>query len=269
MKIKSILLSAYLLLCSMLLCGCSFYKEYEGEYSDLYTEACCSLVFSNGFLRSESVHQSAIDLIEEDDYGRKLFSYYEKQLYHFEGQKYILSLLVCQKSDYEYVYYYPDYNFYSIDTQKKVDIYDSHKPTSVPDPLSEFTEDEINALKEKNDWNKELQIDKCVKQKIFVEKEKCEIDKSVLNGICNDIVDMDEYSLYKHSFLCSDEYGRKIYCLEFSNRELNRYYIILLNPDLTYDKQTFSREIFGPFNCQNEIYELKQNNNWNMPILIS
>ena len=270
MKTKSIILSVCLLFCSVQLCGCSDYKEYEGEYKDLYTEACYSLICHEGFLRSEDIHQSAIDLIEEDNYGRKLFSYYEEQWYSTaDGQKYILSLLICQKSDDDYVYYYPDINYYSVTTQYiNVGHYDSHRPTHVSDPLSKFKEEEIYAIKMKNDWNKEFREEKCIREKIITNKKEIEIDKTLLDGICNDILSKEDYShLASYRFLCEDEYGRKIYGFNLivRSREYHRYFAVILNPDMTYDRQTFSVEIYGPFNCQNELQELKLKNNWDMP----
>lgn len=45
-----------------------------------------------------------------------------------------------------------------------------------------------------------------------------------------------------------------------------KYFAVILNPDMTYDKDTFCTEIVGPFNCQDELKELKVANNWNVPI---
>ena len=58
--------------------GCT-YKEYKGEYPDLYTVAINSILWNNGHsYGADKAVDSNIEVIETDEYGRILFSYYEK-----------------------------------------------------------------------------------------------------------------------------------------------------------------------------------------------
>lgn len=81
---------------------------------------------------------------ETDDYGRILFEFDG----HNSATYYLHHLMICQYIDYigKYVYYYPKN---SVITIKGFD----------------FTESSIEKLKEDNDWNKEVDLSKCIKKK--------------------------------------------------------------------------------------------------------
>lgn len=90
---------------SLLLVACDGRAYYEGHDYDLFSVAVNSLLGVNGYGGKGSGPK--IQVIEEDNYGRKLFSYLGDGL----GNSY--SLLICQKSDDKYAYYYPDFNIIS------------------------------------------------------------------------------------------------------------------------------------------------------------
>lgn len=265
-------------LCPFTMCGCLYpYAGYSGKYPYTYTEACYSLPFSSGrqVAISEQV-DPVIDLIEEDRYGRKLFCYYEDQacnVYNSDNSwegRYILSLLICQKSDDENVYYYPDCNYYSVHIPYTGYFYTEN----FPEPLSYFKEEEIESFKEQNDWDKEFHEEKCIKQKLITDKESDEIDQTSKDEIQKGIMKTDGIDPFDfHEFascvnLCSDEFGRKIYCFEFRGRNRGYYYCIgVFNPDMTFDKDTFARQIYPPFNCQKDIKELKELNHWSEALI--
>ncbi len=144
---KVSILGILLLILPVILCGCQTpYDGYKGEYTWAYTEACYSLLFAQGSGEDPDKHYDPIiDIIEEDEYGRKMFCYYEWQTcYISDEEKVILSLLICQKSDESYAYFYPDVNLYSAFTEKDEQI---RGYEHVPDPLSEFKEEEIRTFK--------------------------------------------------------------------------------------------------------------------------
>lgn len=74
----------------------------------------------------------SMELLETDSYGRELFL-------HKKWTEQVYILLVCQSKDDTYAYYYEDYSYliHSADN-------------------SDFTQDEIDWLKSKNDWNQPL-----------------------------------------------------------------------------------------------------------------
>jgi len=74
----------------------------------LFTVAIYSLLGARGYTPEYHGYvPTDIKVLEEDDYGRVLFAYCEDQ----NGT--VTTLLIIQKSDEKYSYYYPDYNFIS------------------------------------------------------------------------------------------------------------------------------------------------------------
>ncbi len=78
MKRLALLLLCVALLFSLAGCGNKPYK-YKGNHADLYTVANNSLLWTTGYsILTEYRGDPAITIIEEDAYGRVLFSYTEK-----------------------------------------------------------------------------------------------------------------------------------------------------------------------------------------------
>jgi hypothetical protein len=123
----------------------SYRPKYTGEHPELFSVAVNSLLGTKGYAQSERPFQPELVLQEEDNYGRKLFFYNE-----LEGIS-AYSLVISQKSDSEYVYFYPDYNFISSEDEV-------------------FSDEETEVLKRKNDWGKEINEDKCTKTNIVTKK---------------------------------------------------------------------------------------------------
>ena len=122
-------------------CWSSHDGTYHGEYPELFSVAINSILGTAGYgSDGELVFDSAIGLVEEDSYGRILFIYYECN----EISQY--SLVICQKSDDNYAYFYPDYNFISISIEEYLYDYE------VLEAVDSFPVDEIEELKTKNDW---------------------------------------------------------------------------------------------------------------------
>ncbi|MCH5163316.1 MAG: hypothetical protein J1G38_07535 [Clostridiales bacterium] len=146
------------------------YDGYTGKHADLYSIAVDSISGSRGYIMSERRHQPAVILIEEDEYGRKMFCYSES--YEQEGQIY---LIIGQQSDGGYAYYYPSENYIASrfsDCYNRMGIYGSKRPASIKNPLLDFTDEQIEKLKEDNDWGQELNYDKCTKVKIIRNTDK-------------------------------------------------------------------------------------------------
>lgn len=161
MKSKSVL-TVCLILTVMFFCGCSY--KYTGDYPDLYSVAINSILWNNGHsYGADRAIDAEIDIIEKDDYGRTLYTYYEK--YYAGAEISFSALLIAQSSADGYIYFYEDYNFII----KKQELYSSNKIS--------FTQEEIDNIKTLNDWNKELNLEKCIKKVIAVTK--CEIPYEV------------------------------------------------------------------------------------------
>ena len=148
---KKILLLASLFLILVLASGC--YNGYTGEHVDLYTEAINSVPWVNGYSWGADFKcDPEIEIIDEDQYGRVMFTYYEK--YYSGADISFSALIICQGSNEKEVFYYEDENY----IVKKQVIYSQN--------LERFTEEEIEKLKANNDWNKKISYDKCVRKEI-------------------------------------------------------------------------------------------------------
>src|SRR5690554_6153268 len=90
---------------SLMLVSCTS-TEYKGEFPQLYSVATHSILGNLGYADHTD---SIITIIEEDGFGRILFSYTEETTTY--------SILILQKSDEVYSYYYEDYNFISKEFQ--------------------------------------------------------------------------------------------------------------------------------------------------------
>ena len=186
------------------------YNGYIGEYPDLFTVAINSLVGSNGYILSETAFPPVVELLEEDSYGRRLFCYSEDS-----GTG--VSLVVSQKTDGVYVWFYPDYNFISAPLAegngiKKIA---SDVPSEIINPYNDFSLEEIAALKEVNDWEDPLDEGKADMTKIVREKPEREMNEQYLEEIYNAYAEKysTATSYYGCEYFLSDGYGREMIVL--------------------------------------------------------
>ncbi|MCI8596722.1 MAG: hypothetical protein HFE35_07950 [Clostridia bacterium] len=158
--------------------GCS-YKGYTGEYPELFTVAINSIPNVKGYGVSEVPHQPVVNLIEQDKYGRKFFCYSEEVGRYANDEERNMALrggvnlVICQFSDSEYAYYYPNTTYISapLCEGNRIYIYGKNSPATIDNPLNDFTDEEIEELKQKNDWGQELDLEKCEKAPIVRIKE--------------------------------------------------------------------------------------------------
>lgn len=246
-KNKKLILFFICVLVVFCLSGCA-YTHYTGENTDLYTIAVNSLLWTNGHsFETDRYSNSEIEILEKDNYGRILFLYEEK--YFSGGQIVFSSLLICQKKEDNYVFYYPDYNFISIERNpylnEKID----------------FSIEQIEELKNLNDWNKEINLEKCVKKEISNTKQKVEINDEILNEI------FSRYDGYENNcevyYLTNDDYGRFICYGTAIVQEEYVYLVMIFNPDSTYNAETCFYEPADYYNYQEEFKQFKELNNWN------
>ncbi|MCH3977138.1 MAG: hypothetical protein LKE36_06045 [Bacilli bacterium] len=167
-KSKNITIYIYFVISSLFLTGCSdLYKGYTGEHPDLYSVAINSKEDFLGYIRSEVRHQPVVESLEEDHYGRQLFVYSEGQ-----GTSGDVYLIISQYATDENAYFYYGINYISeeIIEGNYIHLYGSKKPATIDNPYNEFAIDEINELKQSNDWGEEIDISKCTQVEIVNEK---------------------------------------------------------------------------------------------------
>ena len=146
------------------------YKGYTGEYPQLFTVAVRSIPGARGYIPSEVPHQPAISLIEEDSFGRQMFCYCESV-----GDDAVIYLFVCHGFDDENAYYYEGaYTYAAINgnPHSRIHLRGEKYPAQIEYPMLDFTDVQVEILKEANDWNSELNLSKCTKAPIVRKVEK-------------------------------------------------------------------------------------------------
>ncbi len=244
------------------------YKGYEGEKKALYTEAIFSLLGNRGYYSNgEQFYDPEIIIIEEDDYGRIMFSYVENN--DISSYNY----LIAQKLDDHYVYFYPDYNFISSEYDAQID-----------SEQAVFTPDEIYDLKTVNDWNLPLDESKMIHFEITDLKEmpKSIVSNDIFETLLNALAQKSNYlgddTLYRYSeYFLTDDYGRTMYYVYGVGRDalgegvspdsVAQYFytVIIIQPDGSYDLDNSIMELSSFQEYQNELYTFKTLNEWNQP----
>ncbi|MDE6075985.1 MAG: hypothetical protein K2G26_06075, partial [Clostridia bacterium] len=250
--------------------GCKYcsYQGYDGEYSELYTEAVYSILGAKGYYDSPSLMDPKIEILETDNYGRVMYAYNESGT---------IAVCIMQKADENYVYYYPDFNFIRSSCFTWVDDLKEYVSNS-------FSNESITSLKDLNDFDKEYDESKCIKTTITRHKETLGCSKNIekkLETLCKQYAKDNgckgEDSVYRYSLYCtSDDYGRMLFYIYGIHRDVKGEGIspnsenmsfdlaIIFNPDWSFD--TANSLLWLKDNYQNDLKEFKQLHNWNQPL---
>jgi len=251
------------------LTGCYNPKKFRNPIIGAYIVQIENSLFG---VSSESFRDTKYIVIEEDDFGRKMYLFVGKTWatvdYVQDNEEKVLSILIQQKTDNEFVYYYDDFCFI-------VEKFDNSINWNVDDQYflnvtySEIANEEIERLMANNDWNKPINEEKCIKKPILdinyktkasmVKKHK---RQEVFELMCE--YEKPFHVEYFLRYLTSDDYNRHIYFFRTSNENFyyTNSYVLMFFPDNTYVIQ----EIFDIWNYQEELRNFKYNNSWNSPI---
>lgn len=248
------LATVVLALCLLFSCiGCNP-SPYAGKNVELFTVAAHS-VAGAGWRGGRT------EIVETDAYGRVLFSYTQGYLPHpLADCAGLCVYAICQQSDRKFTYYYEDICFIAAPSWEA------------------FAPDDIERLKEINDWEQELEPELMSKQKRArwpdgvkrYNAEGCSYDVGVAEA--DKIVNRDMYgwSGGKHDV---DQAGKTLYFIRtYKNRRppvdpnsvvlFVRAYFMILNTDGTYDPENYLIEVPDIFNYQELLHELKERNGW-------
>lgn len=244
---------------------------YVGWHTDLYTVAMYNVFGAAGFMDGgEPIWDSEIFIIETDNYGRVLFFYDE----YLAETNYGTAIVIMQKSDRDYVYYYQD------------DCYTPYFNTDRQYPFGyrdAFSDEDIEALKLANDWNKEINLDKCTKSEITnkIPSGQLEITRKEFNAVLMPYVKTLGYkgddTIYRFSNYCNtDKYGRELYYVygigsdvdgegvSPSSKKQNFEFAMIFNPDKSCPSENIYL-ITDPTLTPEALKVLKQNAGWNQP----
>ena len=250
----------FILAFSMLLSlvSCTYTYKYKGDDVDLFTTAIHSVLWTKGSSGWEWPTDPIITVIDKDQYGRVLFRYTEDVI--AQNVQPFSSLVILQSSTEDYVYYYENINYI---VKAKEGFF--HEDEAI------FFDDEIQLLKNANDWNEPIDLNKCVKKTIVKHRpQSLPIEESEMEAICETKV-LALYNNYdKHDYLfCNftqDEYGRDIWfaiALSYNWKEWEyeiMFLVVLFQQDLSYDVIELPQ-----FDYQEQFIQFKAENGWNCP----
>lgn len=213
---------------------------YNGEYPSLFCVAINSIPLTKGYEQSEIRFNPTIVVLDEDDFGRVLFSYYE------DSPVSTYSLLIMQTGDNEKVYFYPDYNFISSDS-------------------ADFSNEAINNLKNLNDWNQEYEEAKFVDYPITSSKSISPLIYENIKPFYEFVFPGDEHFSDDRwiKYFISDQNERQMYAI--LSRDRTKFAVLLFNSDGTYDCEKGYLILTDFYAYQDQLKEFKENNNWNEP----
>ena len=245
-KIISLFLSLVFTL--IIFSGCK-YKGYSGVNPDLFTVAINSVLWTNGYSwGADFVCDSTVEVIDKDSYGRTIFAYCEK--YYKGGDITFSALIICQYSNEKEVFYYEDTNYI---IKKEVTL--SYK-------VGIFSQEEIEYLKLINDWNKEIDYNKCVKKEITKNKPEIPYKEKITNQIIKHFNLINgEYDIFM-DYLTSDLSNSK-YIIYGNIRKHGGEDIIFIG--LAEKDNDIKLNIMIPSNVydyKDEFINFKQANNW-------
>lgn len=240
------ILMIFIVFILMFIYGCDDTARYKGQYPELFSIA------TNNILGVTGNDFDKIEILDEDQYGRIMFSYetWHSYLITESYDESIYCIIISQKSDDVYSYVYTDYNFI------------------VAQSADEISSDKINELKELNDWNKELNEDLFVKIPIKYKKDQGNINTKVIRKAFNFSISNYTITWQDYCFFTKDEYGRQIYFVRNrdENKKLKNAYVMMFFSDGTFNEDTYITEITDIWNYQDELADFKSINNWNNPI---
>jgi len=248
-KIISVLL--VLLLLTIVLTSCFQGVRYTGDYPELFSVAIGSALGTRGFveagIESSREAEPSVWVLEEDDFGRVLFGYSEGGVSREVGSgksasRRVRVYLVAQRSEGNYVYFYPHYNFI-IGVGSGIHIHDRYF-----EDLLRVSNEDLYALKEANSWNQEMSDDTAFERvRIVRRKERGPVTSEI----------RVDWMIY----LRTDRFGRSVYAISSDYSHT----VYLFQPDNSLDWETGFIEMTDLFNYQTELRLFMEANGWNMP----
>ena len=255
------------------------YGGYKGDRTDLYTVAVNNVFGTFGHhSNGEVVFDPHIHVIETDAFGRTLFFYSE--FYTSSVNPVVdngMAFVIMQYSNDETVYYYQDECYLPFyDTNN---YYETESDWAAIEKKMDTAA--LDALKKANDWNQEINEEKCASLKISKHKNKSALrpHKHELNepvyayevqngytGEDEDFVDVTEYCQ-------TDRYGKELFWVwgmtsnaDETDKTVYEYhdYAVILNADGKVAENGIAK-IPSPTESLKIVNQLKSATGWNTP----
>ena len=235
---------------------------YDGEYQDLNTVSVSSIV------GTYSLDTDKIELMEKDSYGRVLFGTLIDRG-PVTGIS-VLAILIMQKTDGENVWFYGERNY----LYREVEMVSDYSKVNLPAMLSEsFTEEDINGLKEKNDWQIDPETLNVTMVKASINDRQAQREGAKITDETKESIERNLGGRFWWYFRKSAD-GRMllyVYSIVSTENKSYRRYLMVLNESSTpgyygYDYIVYSNdnyvEIKGDGNPAEQVAAFLQKINW-------
>ena len=240
--IGSLLIVMMIILFSISISGC-FHKD-SLETVTMMTQAFYAIPGVHN-----EPHSPHSKFIETDNYGRTLFRFYSGS--HS-------ALCILQESDDKYVYYYDNVSF----------LINSYN-------YNMYNPDELDALKEANDWNEKLDDSKMIKRELL----KSTLSRTRKSEISQKRANESFYTIYPDNdktmtFVIYSDYsqtGQELFYVErqqnVSTTEVYNYevldcYLMILNADGSFDPDNYLIKVDDWDQINTLLAEIKEKNGW-------
>lgn len=227
---KSTIFITLICMCVVLLCSCSESNPNKKMLCAVASYSVPGMSFSDTILPE-------VQIIEQDDYHRVLFTYANPEA---DGEQEQTVWIICQKITRKQFYYYEDFNYSFQGDQAAID-----------------------ALKQQNDWGKPLE-----EQKFSVRKPKFNaffstpgiVSSSVLDRkeISKAIKDNYNYSTTNFGFCDADGSGNELWIFELNKDGAISEYFVFANSKYEVELLEIVNGIFDP----EDLHEFKMNCGW-------
>lgn len=203
---KSIIISM-MILCVLIMCSC---RLETGEFLEL--ALCGSYAVPGCFSSDLKGATPSTEVLDRDEYGRILFLYEAVNLVSGETEE---SLVICQKLDEDYVYYYEDICY----------------------SRGDISEEAIETLKSGNDWGKPLNDSLMSGRENLISLDLCiQFSTDLLSygkvrdAICNHL-GITEQNIKISRFQDRSPSGHELYIISTSFDQTETYYLAIISPD--------------------------------------
>lgn len=183
---------------------------------------------------------ASIKVIETDDHGRILFKATKSGSTFYNGHL-VAAYIVCQYNDEDTAYCYPDICYELTDG-------------------GELSKERLDALKERNDWNKEIDRDKCKAETDITYEDPADEWLDEMFYAHADV----EKAFVKNLFFGRDSDGKKLYVTTWiKNRgsENNEYGLYLIVVDRLFQFIAIEK-VDEPLEIASYILKIKEETGW-------
>lgn len=235
------LLSIILVLAQITFCiGCTPPRfDSANKFSNL-------LISSNVLFAISGINGKG-ESIERDAYGRELFKYYIYPGGYEPICNELCVYIISQRQTLTNILYYEDFCFI------------------LSDSFNKFTQDDIDALKNKNDWGNPFVLEKCSERSKGIPSSEFEYPqaKETIKQIITKYIDKNCELMY-YIGMDKDKDGNILIVFQAKkdDEETRNYMIILTSRGLPRGKECFA-EIEDLYNYQEQLHDLKIANDWN------